>query len=40
MERLVEGSDLTEEDVDKITARIDRAATKEAMDDLDNGPGA
>ena len=35
MEQLVEGSDLTEEDVDELAAQIDRAATERAMDDLD-----
>lgn len=36
MEELVEGSELTEEDVDELAAQIDRAATEEAMDDLDD----
>ena len=36
MEQLVEGSELTEEDVDELAARIDRAATEEAMADLDD----
>lgn len=36
MEQLVEGSELTEEDVDELAAQIDRAATEEAMDDLDD----
>ena len=36
MEELVEGSELTEEDVDKLAARIDRDATEEAMADLDD----
>ena len=36
MEELVEGSDLTEEDVDELAARIDRDATEEAMVDLDD----
>ena len=35
MEQLVEGSELTEEDVDELAAQIDRAATEEAMADLD-----
>ena len=36
MEELVEGSELTEEDVDELAARIDRDATEEAMADLDD----
>ena len=36
MEQLVEGSELTEEDVDELAAQIDRAATEEAMADLDD----
>ena len=36
MEELVEGSELTEEDVDKLAARIDQGATEEAMADLDD----
>lgn len=36
MEQLVEGSELTQEDVDEIAASIDRAATEEAMADLDD----
>jgi hypothetical protein len=36
LEQLVEGSTLTEEDVDELAAKIDRAATEEAMDDLDD----
>jgi len=36
MEQLVEGSELTQEDVDEIAAQIDRAATEEAMADLDD----
>jgi len=36
MEQLVEGSELTEEDVDELAAQIDRSATQEAMDDLDD----
>ena len=36
MEELVEGSELTEEDVDELAARIDRGATEEAMADLDD----
>lgn len=36
MEELVEGSDLSEEDVDELAAQIDRAATEQAMDDLDD----
>jgi len=36
MEELVEGSKLTEEDVDELAARIDRGATEEAMADLDD----
>jgi len=35
MEELVEGSELTEEDVEELAARIDRAATEEAIEDLD-----
>lgn len=40
MEALVEGSELTEEDVEALAARIDRAATERAMDDLDDQPDA
>ena len=40
MERLVEGSELTEEDVDEIAAEIDRRATDRAMSDLDDQAGA
>jgi hypothetical protein len=36
MEELVEGSNLAQEDVDELAAQIDRAATQEAMDDLDD----
>jgi cytochrome c553 len=36
MEKLVEGSELTEEDVEELAAQIDRAATERAMDDLDD----
>ena len=36
MEELVEGSELTEEDVDELAARIDRGATEEAMAELDD----
>jgi cytochrome c553 len=36
MEELVEGSELTEEDVDELAARIDQGATEEAMADLDD----
>ena len=36
MEELVEGSELTEKDVDELAARIDRDATEEAMADLDD----
>ncbi|ERG93860.1 hypothetical protein [Haloquadratum walsbyi] len=36
MEQLVEGSELTQEDVDELAAQIDRAATEEAMADLDD----
>lgn len=36
MEQLVEGSELTEEDVDELAAQIDRSATQQAMDDLDD----
>ena len=36
MEELVEGNELTEEDVDELAARIDRGATEEAMADLDD----
>ncbi|PSP67401.1 hypothetical protein BRC85_06400 [Halobacteriales archaeon QS_1_69_70] len=36
MEELVEGSDLTEEDIDELAARIDQGATEEAMVDLDD----
>ncbi|QBI90051.1 uncharacterized protein ChaoS9_230 [Halobacterium phage ChaoS9] len=36
MEQLVEGSELTEEDVDELAAQIDRGATEEAMADLDD----
>ncbi|RLM89526.1 hypothetical protein [Haloarcula sp. Atlit-7R] len=36
MEQLVEGSELTEEDVEELAAQIDRAATEQAMDDLDD----
>ena len=32
MEQLVEGSDLTEEEVDELAAQIDRAATERATD--------
>ena len=39
MEQLVEGSDLTEEEVDELAAQIDRAATERAMDDLDEEGG-
>ena len=35
MEELVEGSELTEEDVDELAAQIDQGATEEAMADLD-----
>ena len=35
MEQLVEGSELTEEDIDELAAKIDRAATEEAMADFD-----
>ena len=31
----VEGSDLTEKEVDELAAQIDRAATEQATDDLD-----
>lgn len=34
MEELVEGSELTKEDVDEIAASIDEKATERAMDDL------
>jgi predicted transcriptional regulator len=36
MEELVTGSELTEADVDELAAQIDRDATKQAMDDLDD----
>jgi cytochrome c553 len=36
MEELVEDSELTEEDVDELAARIDRNATEEAMAELDD----
>ena len=36
MEELIEGSELTEEDVDELAARIDQGATEEAMADLDD----
>jgi cytochrome c553 len=36
MEELVEGSELTEEDVDELAAQIDRRATEQALDDLDD----
>ncbi|MFB6201315.1 MAG: hypothetical protein ABEI98_04820 [Halorhabdus sp.] len=36
MEELVEGSELTEEDVDELAAEINRRATEQAMDDLDD----
>ena len=36
MEQLVEGSELTQEDVKELAAQIDRSATKQAMDDLDD----
>ena len=36
MEELVEGSELTEEDVDELAARIDQGATEDAMADLDD----
>jgi len=36
MEQLVEGSELTQEDVEELAAQIDRSATKQAMDDLDD----
>lgn len=36
MEQLVEGSELTQEDVDELAAQIDRDATEEAMADLDD----
>lgn len=36
MERLVEGSELTEADVEEIAAEIDRRATDRAMEDLDD----
>ena len=40
MEELVEGSELTEEDVDELAAQIDRRATEQALDDLDDQPDA
>jgi len=40
MEQLVEGSDLTEEDVKELAAKIDRGATEEAMTDLDDQAGS
>ena len=36
MKELVEGSELTEEDIEELAARIDREATEEAMADLDD----
>jgi hypothetical protein len=36
MEELVAGSELTEADVDELAAQIDRVATRQAMDDLDD----
>lgn len=36
MEELVEGSNLTQEDVEELAAQIDRSATEKAMDDLDD----
>lgn len=36
MERLVEGSELTEEDIEELAAEIDRRATDRAMEDLDD----
>ena len=40
MEELVEGSELTEEDVDELAAQIDRRATEQALDDLDDDADA
>lgn len=39
MEELVEGSELTQEDVDEISASIDRRATEQAMRELDADDG-
>lgn len=39
MEELVEGSELTAEDVEDIAAEIDRRATERAMEDLDEAAG-
>lgn len=36
MERIVEGSEFTQKDVEELAAQIDRSATKQAMDDLDD----
>ena len=36
MKELVEGSELTEDDIEELAARIDREATEEAMADLDD----
>lgn len=36
MEEIVEDSELTDEDVEELAGRIDRAATAQAMDDLDD----
>lgn len=36
MEQLVEGSELTQEDVEELADQIDRAVTKQALDDLDD----
>ena len=35
MKELVEGGELTEDDIEELAARIDREATEEAMADLD-----
>ena len=40
MERLVEGSELTAEDVEVLAAEIDRRASERAMADLDALDGA
>lgn len=37
MEKLVQGSELTQEDADEIAASIDRNATEQAMNDLEAG---